>query len=51
MQDFSPDEGKTRKRIQERLQGIFENGWLNHYLIDLRFDIDLPLYRDHKLFS
>ena len=30
---------------------FFENGRLNHYLIDLRFDIDLPLYRDHKLFS
>ena len=42
MQDFSPDEGKTRKRIQERLQGIFENGRLK--IISLGVAIALWLF-------
>ena len=42
MQDFSPDEGKTRKKTQERLQGIFENGWLK--IISLGLAIALWLF-------
>ena len=42
MQDFSPDEGKTRIKIKGSLHRIFENGWLK--IISLGLAIALWLF-------